>query len=728
MRLCLLVLSCVIAASAWPVDHLSVRVHGINGWFVPQRDGGLKWIGKAEAEREMKYLETLEGRLSTNTVNFYLYTQQNPSTGQQIKATQASIDASNFNPKNPTRITIHGWNSNYKDGVNTRIADAWFQYGDYNMIAVDWARGRSLEYATSVAGAPGAGKKIAALVDFLVEGYGMRLDTLEIVGFSLGAHVAGHTAKQVASGIVGKVVGLDPASPLISYSNTEKRLSRDDALYVESVHTNGAVLGFSQPIGKAAFYMNGGRSQPGCGIDITGSCSHTKSVLYYVEALLWNNFPSKKCASYLDANKNSCGDTYSSVLMGDAVNFFVAEGIFYVPVNKDSPYGFGEVSSGGEVTTAAPAVTSTVDGEDESTTEVSPSTTTDKPEEATTDEPEEDSTTIKTPEDSSTTTEKPEESSTTTEAPEVSTTEASEVETTTTTSKDEEVESTTEGPEEVTTTTKAPEDPEVTTTTPNDIEDTTTEDPQEGTEDSTTAAPEEVESTTEGPEEDTTTEDPQEGTEDSTTAAPEEVESTTEGPEEVSTTTTPNDIEDTTTEEPQDGTEDSTTAAPEETTTTEKPEEPSTTTEEPEESTTEVSEESTTEEPENNPTSTENPEETSTTTAEQEVSTTVEPDVDSTVDPEGDQSTTEDLENESTTAVPTELPATPTTISTELPWTTTTVPSEIPSTTGVPPEAPITTLAPEVPSTPPPKDGNTKNIFIFNVFLVNVKIENKSEK
>lgn len=63
-------------ASAWPVDQLSVRDHGINGWFVPQREGGLRWIGKAEAERQLEYYEAqeaLEGRLSTNTVNFYLY-------------------------------------------------------------------------------------------------------------------------------------------------------------------------------------------------------------------------------------------------------------------------------------------------------------------------------------------------------------------------------------------------------------------------------------------------------------------------------------------------------------------------------------------------------------------------------------------------------------------------------------------------------------------------------
>lgn len=557
--------------------------------------------------------------------------------------------------------------------MNTRVADAWFQYGDYNMIAVDWLRGRSLEYASSVAGAPGAGKKVAALVDFLVEGYGMSLDTLEIVGFSLGAHVAGHTAKQVNSGKVGKVVGLDPASPLISYSNTEKRLSSDDALYVESIQTNGAILGFGQPIGKASFYMNGGRSQPGCGIDITGSCSHTKAVLYYVEALLWNNFPSIKCESSVDANKNNCGNTYSSVFMGASINFFVAEGIFYVPVNKESPYGLGELNSGGEATTGAPEITSTtVDGEDESTTEVSTSTTTDKPEESTTEEPEEDSTTNGKPEESSTTTEQPEDSTTTTEEPIDSTTEAPEDESTTSSPTDGGEQSTSEEPETTT------EEPEETSTSPSDTEDSTTKEPEEV---STTPKESEV-STTSNPEDDDTTSAP--GEDDDTTAAPggDEEETTTEDPEE--TSTAPSDAEDSTTEEPE-----------EDTTTTKKPVEPSTTTEEPDDSTTEVPEESTTEEPDK---------ETSTTNAEPEVSTTVEPDVDSTVDPEGDQSTREDLEDVSTTAVPTELP----------------------STTGVPPEVPITTLAPEVPSTSPPQDGNTKNIFIFNVFLVNVKIENKS--
>ncbi|XP_034665176.1 serine-rich adhesin for platelets-like isoform X6 [Drosophila subobscura] len=643
MRLCFLLLVCVIAVNAWPIEDLSLRVSGGNGWYVPQTDGSLRWVGRFEGERELAHYEAQEaimGRLSTNTVNFYLYTLRNTNAGQQIKATRASIDASNFNPENPTRITIHGWNANYKDGVNTKIAAAWFQMGDYNMIAVDWVRGRSLEYASSVSAASGAGKKIAALIDFLVLEYGMSLDTLEVVGFSLGAHVAGHTAKQVKSGEVGKVVGLDPAMPLISYSNTAKRLSSDDAKYVESIHTAGGTMGFTKPIGKAAFYVNGGKSQPGCGLDITGSCAHTRAVTYYVESLLWNNFPTKRCDTYKEANKNACGDKYSSVLMGATVNIFVAEGIFYVPVNKESPFGLGEPLE--ESTTLAPARPTTV--ADDSTT-AEDSTTADDSSTVTS----EDDTTTAAPEEDSTTS-APEEDSTTAATEEDSTTEASEEDSTTASPEDD---STTEAPEE----------------------DSTTAVTEDGEEVSTTAVPEE-DSTTDASEEDSTTAVTEDGEEDSTTDAQEE-DSTTSAPEEDSTTSASE--EDSTTDAPE---EDSTTDAQEEDSTTSAPEEDSTTSAPEEDSTTDASEEDST---------TSAPEEDSTTAFTEEDSTTA---------------VTVDGEDDSTTEAPvTENP-------------TTTTPEDI--------NTPITDAPGERPSTDGPEDndvsGKTKNIYIFNLFLINVKV------
>ncbi|KAH8332392.1 hypothetical protein KR074_002620 [Drosophila pseudoananassae] len=694
MRLCFIVLGCVIAASAWPVNEISLRVHGLNGWYVPQVAGGLRWVTKSEGEREVASYETaLEGRLSTNTVKFYLYTRTNPTTGQEIKATQTSIDASNFNPENPTRITIHGWNSNYKDGVNTRIANAWFEYGDYNMIAVDWARGRSLEYASSVAGAAGAGKKVADLVDFLVENKNLNLDNLEVVGFSLGAHVAGFTGKNVASGKVGKVVGLDPASPLVSYTNTEKRLASDDAQYVEAIHTNGGTLGFTKTIGQADFYMNGGKSQPGCGIDITGSCSHTRAVLYYSEALLWNNFPSKRCETYQQANKNSCGDQFSTVKMGAFVNSVIAEGIFYVPVNKESPYGFGEKAA---ETTASPEVTTTPkDNGGEETTEGSGG-------EETTAAPGGEETTAAPGGDETTAAPGGEE---TTAAPGgEETTEGSGSEETTAGSGGEE-------------TTAAPGDEE---TTEGSSGEETTAAPggEETTEDSggeeTTASPGGEETTAAPGEEETT--DGSNGEE--TTAVP-GGEETTATPEDVETTVAPGDGEETTGAEDDETTESS--GGNDEDTTTEEPEEvPTTSTIVPE-----------------TPTVTTTTEELTTTTVLPEtptVTATTEEPTTTTVVPQTPTVTTTTEELTTTTVVP----QTPTvTTTTEEPTTTTVVPetptdsttTEEPTTTTVVPQTPTVTTTTEEPTTSSPPDddkkppSSSKNIFIFNVFLVNVKVE-----
>ncbi|EDW67439.1 phospholipase A1 VesT1.02 [Drosophila virilis] len=373
MTLCLFLTICVLTVSALPIEEQTGRIHGENGWYVPQVGDDFKWLTTDEAQGQLAAYEALNDmeiaeRISLNSVSFYLYTLRNPKEGQLIKATRSSIDDSNFNAANPTRFTIHGWNSNYKDGVNSGVRDAWFLSGDYNMIAVDWSRGRSLEYASSVAAVSATGKKIASLVDFLVTEYSMSLETLEVVGFSLGAHVAGYTAKHVSSGTVQKVVGLDPASPLFSYNKPEKRLSSTDAIYVETIQTNGGTMGFSKPIGRATFYPNGGKSQPGCGLDITGSCAHTRAVSYYVESLRMNNFPTVKCPSYQEAHKNDCGSTYSTVRMGAIENEYIAVGDFYVPVNKESPYGLGEPSENGQDASTTPQPTTVTDGNDVTTT------------------------------------------------------------------------------------------------------------------------------------------------------------------------------------------------------------------------------------------------------------------------------------------------------------------------------------------------------------------------
>lgn len=75
------------------------------------------------------------------------------------------------------------------------------------------------------------------------------------------------------------------------------RLDREDAEYVEVIHTNGPTLlivgaGIGAPIGDADFWPNGGQSQSGC---LTNTCSHLRAVDFYVESIQENSFFALQC-------------------------------------------------------------------------------------------------------------------------------------------------------------------------------------------------------------------------------------------------------------------------------------------------------------------------------------------------------------------------------------------------------------------------------------------------
>uniref|UniRef100_W8CDP0 Pancreatic triacylglycerol lipase n=1 Tax=Ceratitis capitata TaxID=7213 RepID=W8CDP0_CERCA len=343
MKFLILLTICVVAVAAGPIPE-DERVNGENGWYIPQADGSFVWVSTEEGEELVEKLEKeeeMEGRISTVPVTFYLYTNQNPSKPSKITESAKSIKNSNFNADYPTRFIIHGWTQSYTSSMNSDIRAAWLARGKYNVIVVDWARARSVDYASSVAALSKTGKKVASMINYLNENHGMKLDEVEVIGHSLGAHVAGYAGKGTKAGLLHAIVGLDPALPLISWKKPNKRLSANDAQYVESIQTNGGQLGFLKPIGKGAFYPNGGKSQPGCGWDLTGACDHARSCTYYAEAVARNSFPSMRCGDYQEAVKNNCGVSYSDVKMGGDTNAYVVSGDFYVPVHSSSPYGYG---------------------------------------------------------------------------------------------------------------------------------------------------------------------------------------------------------------------------------------------------------------------------------------------------------------------------------------------------------------------------------------------------
>lgn len=65
---------------------------------------------------------------------FLLFTRSNPTAGQRITWTAASISGSNFNSAHPTRVLIHGFNSGPSAGVNLASTASYLQLGNFNVI------------------------------------------------------------------------------------------------------------------------------------------------------------------------------------------------------------------------------------------------------------------------------------------------------------------------------------------------------------------------------------------------------------------------------------------------------------------------------------------------------------------------------------------------------------------------------------------------------------------
>lgn len=127
-------------------------------------------------------------------IRFELYTPKNPKQAQILQLNnQTSLKQSNFNPQNPTRVLLHGWKGNGLLGK--RFADAYFDGNRHNVnfISVVWnVRGSGiLNYFTSRLRCPAMGEHLAKFIDFLAETGGISLGSVTLIGFSLGAHIAG---------------------------------------------------------------------------------------------------------------------------------------------------------------------------------------------------------------------------------------------------------------------------------------------------------------------------------------------------------------------------------------------------------------------------------------------------------------------------------------------------------------------------------------------------------
>jgi len=282
--------------------------------------------------------------------HFFLWTRQRPTKLYQLKTgDETNLKESGYDKTLPTKIFAHGFEMNGYDNEEVlKVRDEYLKHEDCNFISVDWQKlAGGINYMRAVSSSTIVGELTGQLINFLLE-QGADLNNFHVIGFSLGAHVAGK-AGATANGLVPRITGLDPAYPLFSMENTDQRLDTTDAEFVDVIHTNSgnlihASLSFPQPIGHADFFVNGGHSQPGCGLiisggiyDLLGACSHSRAPAYFTESI--NSpvgFKSTLCTSWDNFKKGHCAGN-TSQLMGEPISKS-ARGVFYLTTNKKSPF------------------------------------------------------------------------------------------------------------------------------------------------------------------------------------------------------------------------------------------------------------------------------------------------------------------------------------------------------------------------------------------------------
>ena len=147
-----------------------------------------------------------------------------------------------------------------------------------NIVCIEWANGAQIpNYVRAVANTRLVGTQLGQLLRGLNEHANISYDNVHLIGFSLGAHVAG-LAGSYLNGSIYRITGLDPAGPLFETHDSKVRLDSTDAKFVDVIHSNGenlilGGLGAWEPMGDVDFYPNGGRIQKGCANLFVGAVS-----------------------------------------------------------------------------------------------------------------------------------------------------------------------------------------------------------------------------------------------------------------------------------------------------------------------------------------------------------------------------------------------------------------------------------------------------------------------
>ncbi|XP_030026714.2 uncharacterized protein LOC115444885 [Manduca sexta] len=316
------------------------------------------------------YLETLPSSPQEVGTHFLLYSTVNRGDQPLLAVSASNMSAAwvwaarAFDSNRPTRVIVHGFGSNCDNVWVYEMRSALMAVEECNVVCVDWEGGASMpNYLRAAANTRLVGKQLAMLLQGLAKYIDMRFEDVHLIGFSLGAHVAGFAGSELRN--ISRITGLDPAGPLFEFQDPRARLDRSDAKFVDVIHSNGETLifgglGAAQPLGHVDFYPNGGRVQHGCSNLFVGAvsdlvlpwaaaspegrslCNHRRAYKFFTDSVSPKcHFPAFPCSDYdsfLEGRCFPCDGSRRCGNMGYYADRSLGRGQLYLLTREEEPF------------------------------------------------------------------------------------------------------------------------------------------------------------------------------------------------------------------------------------------------------------------------------------------------------------------------------------------------------------------------------------------------------
>ncbi|XP_072023685.1 pancreatic lipase-related protein 2-like isoform X2 [Amphiura filiformis] len=297
------------------------------------------------------------GNLATT---FMLYNKENKDIAVEMRTTyeKETFETNGFKKDKPLMILVQGaWGPNFY-GLLEHIKEAFYAKeleGKFNIFMVNWMSLHEVGsvdeekihrmYLRPAQNARLVGRQLGIFLKYIHDKFGVSYDDMHLVGYNLGAHVAGYAGKyirDVEKDKVARITALGPSAPYFERDNGTSlpaacRLDKGDAKFVDAIHTDipseeKVTLGMKSRVGHVDFYPNDGKDpQPGCNHMF---CSHGRPMEYYEQSFKDKcTFPSKMCSW---SESQDCPD-------GDCPNmgYFVdtkASGVYCVDTTDKEPF------------------------------------------------------------------------------------------------------------------------------------------------------------------------------------------------------------------------------------------------------------------------------------------------------------------------------------------------------------------------------------------------------